>query len=225
MQALLLFETLLKRYEKNVVLRALAQLVPLSVGSALDAALLTKLQQIHADRAREFFDALESGSTPLKPELLESNDFLHCFFATSKAALRTYRVEKIQAFARLLNALATAGKFSGVDEYEEYLGILDDLSSRELAVLTLLDQYESKFPKNADENDLGRANRFWNDFCIEMESSLAIPAQEIDAVLTRLNRSGCYETFTGNYWDYTGGKGKITATFCRLKSLALDPRL
>lgn len=214
-------ENLVQRYEKNAVLRALVQLIPLSIGSAIDAAVLTRLQTVRAERAREFFDELAKSEGGLKPELLESNDFLHCFFTTADAALRTNRTKKIRAFARLLCATTQQGKFSAIDEYEEFLGILDDLSNRELAVLILLDQYETNHPKLDNENDLQRASRYWNDFSSELSSDLGIPPEEIDSVLTRLNRSGCYETFTGGYFDYTGGKGKITPLFRRLKSVAL----
>jgi hypothetical protein len=216
-------ESLTQRYEKSAIVRALVQLIPLSIGSAIDTAVLTKVQSIRADRMREFFDELARGEQELNPELLENNDFLHCFFATSEAALKTQREEKIRAFARLLCASTIQGKFSDIDEYEEFLAILDDLSNRELAVLILLDSYESIYQKNEEENDFQRANRFWQEFCHQLVTEFGIPDNEINAILTRLNRSGCYETFTGTYWDNTGGKGKITPTFHRIKTLALEP--
>lgn len=97
----------------------------------------------------EFFDELSRGEIELKQELLDNNDFLHCFFATTEAAFKTNRTEKIRFLARLLLAAAVDGRLSDIDEYEEYLGILDDLSNRELAVLTLLDKYESSQVKSS----------------------------------------------------------------------------
>ena len=212
-------EKLARQYERQPVLRGLIQLIPFGVGSAIDALLLTQLQNIREERTRAFFDELSSGKIELKPELLKSEDFLHCYFSTVSAALNSRRREKIRMFARLLKSVILPDSFSGTDEYEEYLGILDELSYRELLILFTLDKYESKFPKNVGENDLQRAVRFCGQFTDELEKTLGLPKNEIDAILTRLNRTGCYETFIGGYYNYTGGKGKLTPTFFRLKKL------
>lgn len=215
-------ENLVARYERSAVLRGLVQLIPLSIGSAIDTALLTKVQTLRADRTAIFFDELASGKENLNPDLLENNEFLHCFFATTEAALRTHRTEKIQYLARLLASSTVSGKFSDVDEYEQYLNILDDLSSREFSVLILLDQYESDHPAQENENRLQRATRFWSKFSADLVSEFSIPPQEVDAMLTRLNRTGCYETFVGSFMGYTGGKGMTTPTFHRLKNFVLS---
>jgi hypothetical protein len=216
-----IIETLVKRYERSAVLRALVQLVPLSIGSAADTALLTRVAAIRADRTRVFFDELAKDEKLLRPELLENNEFLHCYFATAAAALRTQRNEKIQSLARLLRSSTENGKIDTADEYEEFLNILMELSQRELSVLLILDQYETQYPLQGDENDLQRANRFWDAFVQRLSQDFSIGVREVDSLLTRLNRSGCYETFTGGFFDYTGGKGKITPLFHRLKELAL----
>ena len=213
--------TLIKRYERSAVLRALVQLIPLSIGSAADTALMTRVATIRAERMRVFFDELAKNEESLHPELLENNEFLHCYFATSAAVLRTHRNEKIQAFARLLRSSTEDGKISTVDEYEELLSILADLSQRELSVLVTLDQYETRHPPLPDENDLQRANRLWDAFVLQISQDLSIGLREVGSVLTRLNRSGCYETFTGGFFDYSGGRGKITPMFHRLRELAL----
>lgn len=215
-------ETLATRYERNAVLRALVQLIPFSIGSAADTALLTRLSTIRADRARVFFDELARGEKQLCPELLESTEFLHCYFATTAAALSTQRNEKIQALARLVLSSATNGKIATIDEYEEFLSILVELSFRELSVLVLLEKYEARYSRQSDENDLQRAIRFWDEFVQQVALDFSVRPDEIDAILTRLNRSGCYETFTGGFFDYTGGKGRITPLFHRLKELALN---
>ncbi len=214
-------ESLVKRYERSAVVRALVQLIPLSIGAAVDTAVLTRVQAIRADRARVFFDELAKGEKELRPELLENDEFLHCYFATAAAVLRTQRTEKIQALARLLRS-TTEGRLTVVDEFEEFLSILAELSYRELSVLATLDGYESRHPLQEEENDLQRANRFWNAFVQQVVQEFSIQPNEVDSILTRLNRSGCYETFTGGYFDYTGGKGKITPLFHRLKELALN---
>jgi hypothetical protein len=212
---------IVERYERSAVIRALVQLIPMSIGSAADTALLTRVQEIRAERARVFFDELGTGKEELRPELLESNEFLHCYFATVTAALRTHRTEKIQALARLLRSSMVSGKIDVIDEYEEFLAILDELSHRELLVLVTLAEIEERHPREGDENDLQRTNRYWDQFVQKLEADLSIRRAEVDSILTRLNRTGCYETFTGGFFDYTGGKGKITPLFHRLKELSL----
>jgi hypothetical protein len=81
-----IIETLVKRYERSSVLRALVQLVPLGIGSAVDTALMTRVSTIQANLTGVFFDELAKDERPLHPELLENNEFLHCYFATSVAA-------------------------------------------------------------------------------------------------------------------------------------------
>lgn len=211
--------SLMEKYEKNPVLRGLMQLVPLGIGSVIDVALCTEIERIREERVKTFFDELERGNIALSIDLLESEDFLHCFFATSKAAFNTRRREKIEFFARLLKSTLVDGNYSCTDEFEDYLNILDDLSFRELMILIKLDKFETEYPFSEGENDLQRANRFWEMYCVELTRDLAIPLDEINATLTRLNRSGCYETFIGAYFSYTGGKGKTTSTFKRLKQL------
>lgn len=210
-------EKLARRYEKKPLLRGLIQLIPFGFGSSIDAALLTRLQNISEERTRTFFDELSKGKIELKPELLESENFLHCYFATVKAALNSRRREKIKMFARLLKSSTLPGSFSSTDEYEEYLEILDELSYRELLILLILEKYESQFPLKTEENALQRASHFWEQFNDELKTTLGIPRDEVNAIMTRLNRTGCYETFIGTYANYVGGKGKLTPTYFNLK--------
>lgn len=102
---------------------------------------------------------------------------------------------------------------------ETALGMLDDLSLREFNLLIKLEEYEQQHPRKEDENELQRARRFWDDFVVDVEQNLNIPREELEAMLARLIRSGCYEPFVGAYFDYTGGMGKLTPLYYRLKEL------
>lgn len=215
-------EKLVVRYEKNPVLRALFQLVPFGVGSAADILVTTTIKNIQEERSRTFFDELGSGSLELNLTLLESEDFLHCFFATTKAALNSRRREKIQMFARLLKSSVVEGNFSDTDEYEEFLGILDEISFRELIILDTLDKYEAQYRQNDKENDLQKTEHYWVAFKKDVEVKAGIPMQEIDGYLTRLNRTGCYETIVGGYLGYDGGRGKLSPNYFRLRKYIQD---
>jgi len=203
---------LAKRYEKNPVVRALVQLVPFGVGGAADVALTTIIDNIREDRARTFFDELAAGDFPLTEKEIQSEDFLHAYFATCKAALNTRRREKIRLFAQLLHSYAF--KVTEFEKFEEHLSILDDLSYREFQILVTLKKYEeANPPKPEGESELQRVNRFWQDFQSECAAKLKIPADELNGVLTRLNRTGLYQTIVGTYFDYAGDRGRLTPNF------------
>jgi hypothetical protein len=210
------------RYSRNPLLRGLIQLIPFGIGSGIDVALVTHIENIRAERVRIFFDELQNGNRELSPELLESEDFLHCYFSTTKAALNSRRTEKIRIFAKLLKSSFDGTNTVNIDEYEEFLSILDDLSFREILILLKLYSFEIEYPKQGEENDLQRASRFWDKFVEELNTELGVRVDEVDSIMTRLNRTGCYETFIGGYFDYTGGKGKLTPTFFRMKDLILE---
>jgi hypothetical protein len=207
-----------EQYSNKPALRSLLQLIP-GWGSA-DVLLQHRADEIHADRLRTFFNELGEGKHELTEELIQSEDFLHCFFMTTRAALNTRQRDKIKMFARLLSASLTPGSYSSTDEYEEYLGILDDLSCREIKILTMLDNYESRFTKSSRENEIQRAHLFWELFTDELENNIGIHKDELIGVLTRLARTGCYEILIGGYTDTGGtGVGKLTHTYFRLKNL------
>jgi len=209
-------ESQLARYEGNRVIRGLVQLVPLGIGGAIDVVITKTLSNMREERSRTFFDELAKTSKPLEPKLLESEDFLHCYFATTRYALNSRRREKIEMFARLLKSSLSDKGPRDVDEYEEFLEILDDLTYREIRALAIMDSYSDR-PRTAEQNDLQWTNTFWEDFEQRVVAELGIPQDEVADFMNRISRTACYEMFTGGYMDYTGGKGKLTPTYRRLK--------
>lgn len=221
MEAILLgnMEKLIEKYENNPVIRGLIQLVPGGIGSSIDVVLCIEIEKIKSERLKTFYDELGNGDIVISEDLILSEDFLHCYFSTLKAVINSRRREKIQFFAKILKSSISCKPILTTDEYEEYLNILDELSYRELSILFKLHSFESKYPKMAEENDLQRSTRFWPEFVSEIVEKLEIHPDEVQSILTRLNRTGCYETFVGSYLNYTGGRGKTTYTFKLLKDL------
>jgi hypothetical protein len=204
---------LAEQYNDKPVVKALVQLITPYV-DALDTLLMTHLQSFRDKRIITFFDELAILDIELNPELLVSEDFLHCCFATLKAAINTYQQEKIRKYANLLGAYTMSGNFADVDEYEEYLKILEELSLKEINILDILEAHEAKHPIREGENEGQRVNRFWASFTEILVNELKIPKEEIDARLMRLNRTGCYELLRTYV---VGSKGKLTPTYFRLK--------
>ena len=209
---------LIERYRKNPFLRALVSLVP--YGSNIEIAILTKWDRIREERLRELFDTLAETNLIDRPELLDSEDFLHRFFCTLKFATNTRQREKIRMFARLLDSsMVLDGELSDTDEFEDFAKILDELSYRELRALTILDRF-TETPRSSDQNDLQWTKTFWDEFCQQLSDELPIPFEESTEYMTRISRSGCYQEFVG-FWDLQPGIGKLTPTYFRLKKYTL----
>ena len=208
-----------ERYKRNPVLRVLVGLIP--YGSTVEVAALGVVDRIREDRSRTFFDELANANGIENPELLESEDFIHCFFATAKFALNTRRREKIRMFGRLLKcaALADSG-LSDVDEYEDFLGILDEISYRELRGLAILDGF-SESPRAKDQNDMQWTIAFWDDFSRQLSAELQLPEDEVADYMRRLGRTGCFQELAG-YYDGPVGVGKLTPTYMRLKEFVRE---
>ena len=209
-------QPLLEKYENNRVIRALVQLVPFGIGGAVDVVLTKTLENIQKERAEVFFHELATGDVVVDEKLLECEDFLHAYYATTKYALNSRRREKIRMFARLLKSSLTEREISDVDEYEDFLKILDELSYRELLALKVLDEYSST-PRTEEQNDFQWTNQFWDEFEQRLSDELSLPKDQVADFMNKIVRTGCYEIFTGMYWDYAGGEGKLTPTYYKLK--------
>jgi hypothetical protein len=180
-------------------------------------ALSGTLDAIYADRLRTFYTELAAGEHELNPRLIDSEDFLHAYFATVQAAARTKHRDKIRSFARLLRAAARE-EIALESEYEDYLQTLDDLSYRELCLLTTLASFEQQHPKHEDETHLARVNAYWEVFVQAASDQCGVRPEELDSMMLRLVRTGTYMNTTGMYADgeTRGGKGELTSFYYRL---------
>ena len=213
------FDSLVKRYEKNVVLRTLVSLIPKA--SSVELAVLLRWNKIREMRLREFFDELAKTNLVDRPDLLDCDDFLHRFFSKLQFALNTRQKEKIQMFARLLDTSNVPnGELSNSDEFEDFVKIFDELSFRELRAVAILDQY-SDAPRSDSQNDLAWTSTFWEAFCQQLSSELPIPIEETSEYMSRIARTACYQEYVG-FWDLVPGIGKLTPTYVRLEKYALS---
>ena len=166
-----------------------------------------------------FFEELDEGDVQLTDEVIQSHDFLHAFFATTKAALNTRRKEKIEMFARILSSFAAKSSEVSIDEYEDYLNVLDELSYREIVVLSILVKYEKTETFGSQFSASMRARSFWDAFIQEAAASLSVDRDEVESILLRLPRTGCYRVFDANYRDVFEDSGRLTPFYYKLKEL------
>ena len=210
-------ERLADKYDDSALVRGLVQLIPAGIGSAIETAFLTLATNLRERRVERLFDALANENLTLTEDSVKNDEFIHKFLVTLAASARTNRKEKIDLFAAFLKNGSSIEV--DADEFDELLLVLDELSLREFMVLEILDRHERATPRVPGENDLQHANLFWDSFQAEVVEKLGVPIDAFDPFMTRLVRTGTYETFVGGYMDYTGGKGKLTPIYCRLKYL------
>ncbi len=210
-------EDLINDYNQDSLQKGLIQMVPM--GSFIDSYLTSSYNQILKNRTKTFLDELVNGDIELSAELIESEDFLHTYFSTFKAALFTKQREKIRLFSKLLINGITTSLINKSDEYDDYLKILEELTSREITILFILNNFEDKNPITEGVNPLQRAGVFWVEFEKEIFNQIDISPSELNGLLTRIQRTGCYQEITGSYWGYTGGQGYLTETYHKLKRL------
>lgn len=213
-------------YVKKPAVRALMQLagtLTLGTVSAIDAGIVQKIQNIKENRAKIFFEELDRGNIHLTEEMIKSDDFLHAFYATTKVAMQSRREEKIKLFASYLKSICQEKTpTQSIDEYEEYLCILDELSYREFQILGILEKYEQEHPVREKQTEVQRTDQYWKQFKSEISGLLNISQDEVISTLTRLNRTGLYREITGTYFDYHGGQGVLTEMYYKLKKMIAE---
>jgi len=207
----------IEAFVSHPIVRALVQLIPGGIGSAADVIIMDRVEHIKQKRLRVFFDALKDGNVQLSPDLIDSDDFVHCLDATLRAALRARRDEKIRLFATLLHQGIVEQKIRSAEDYEDLVGVLDDLSYSEWQALLMLDRYLSETP--LDDNPLKRVSLVWDEFVAKLERELGVAPVEASSFMNRIARTGLYNEITGMFWDYEGGKGMPTPKLTRLKEL------
>jgi hypothetical protein len=162
-------------------------------------------------------------------DVLRREDFLHCYLATLQATIHTRREEKIRLFARLLVSTIKGADLADVDEYEEFLGILDEMSVREIVIVTILERFEREATKTPVPGEVPVyesriAQGFWSEFITDIEEHAGVVYNERQAVLTRLNRTGLFAERPAMTPDFKGleAMGHLTPRYYRLRQLIQD---
>jgi hypothetical protein len=202
--------------DKTVVLHERALLYEVLLTLHPTTAILsiagTALYEIWKRRAQLFANRLIELNIYPAAERLRDAEFLQALAAAMRRVRDAASDKKVTSFADMFATYCKGEHFQSVDHFDEYLSILHELSEREFQVLVILHKYEQANPLEG-RNPLQRAVAVWDSFQQEVEREVGINPPQLPAVLTRIQRTGLYETITGNYWDYTGGKGALTPLF------------
>ena len=202
------------QYSNRPAIKALLKLIP--GGSSADTLLQKRADEIKGDRVKVFFEELAQGKRELTDDLIQTEDFLHSYFCTLRAALNCRQREMIKNFARLLDSSLDPMLQVSSDEHEELLTILEEITVREFAILSDLRNRELAHSWKEGENALQHALRYWGEFKTTIVEAYDVPAESFNAFMARLERTGLYLRITGNYLDYSGDIGTTTPLLARL---------
>ena len=202
------------QYSDRPTIKALLKLIP--GWSSADTLLQKRADEIKSDRLKVFFEELAQGKRKLTDDLIQTEDFLHSYFCTLRAALNCRQHEKIRNLARLLNSSLEPALLVSSDEHEELLAVLEEITLREFAILNDPKNCELAHPRNKEENALQHASKYWSEFKTAVVATYGVPIESFNVFMARLERTGLYLRITGNYWDYSGDTGTTTPLFARL---------
>jgi len=179
------------------------------VAGGFHAALVATIQSYQKERLKTYFDELAKGNIDLSEEDIQNEDFLHAFFATTKAASATRNREKIKLFAKLFGTYCNEKEFDKIDKYEEWLSILEEITYREFQILLVFRNEPPIKPVNKEKKQ---------EYYQLIGEKLAIDAKEVEGWLFRLERTG----LCANLGGWGGGVFEIRPNFDSfLKALGL----
>jgi hypothetical protein len=213
---------MLDTYQRSPVLRMLVKLTP--VLNVAEAGVLGTYAWFQHRRLQVFADEFTTLGLTLREEEVKRREFFDAYTSTARHVLTESRDAKIRLFARLFGQFVAGDFVTPIDIYEEHVLILDAISEREFMLLLLLHRHESKHPLQKGENRLQRTTHFWAEMEHDAESEFGVNKESLQALLTRMSRTGMYQEITGGYTDYGGGRGYLTTEFeAFLKALGMSP--
>ena len=216
---------ILERLYDNPIVKGLLQLVPGGYGSGLVEILDDQVSRLHKKRTKIFFDELANNKIEITEELIEDNDFLHCFFSTIRAVLRTHKNEKIKYLARLFGKQLTKEAFKNIDEFESFLESLDHLNEREIKILKTLYDFERLNGVKGGDSVISRLrinSDNWEGFIEKVHEETEIPKEEINDVLIMTERSGFYVSSRPHARDLRKQSGTTTPSFNKLVKIIFN---
>jgi len=214
---------LLTKYENNRLIRPLLQLIPLGIGSGIDSFLMITLNKMRQKRVEIFFDKLSEGTICIHDDYLRSDEFVHKYMVTMKYVIDTQQKEKIEMFANIFkSSLDSEKRIFNLNVYEDFSGILNNLSYREICALEIFERFYNKKQIDEHENELQLIFKFWKEFEEKMEIELGVSKNSVENYMIKISRTGCYQEITGGFLDYSGGKGKLTPLYFELRDYVLE---
>jgi hypothetical protein len=183
-------------YERNTAFRAAVVLIP-GIGSSLDVLFASEGQRIFRERIHKLIDDMQAlmetvGDSALDREYLKSEEFFDLVMRAYEATSKTRDEEKRRLYARILTGSTIRYKREGHSP-EEYLGLIADLTPRELSVARAL--HRDWLPGPEEYNRLKHLDRErveddWRAWQERVRAEVGIDAADLLLILNRLRSTG-----------------------------------
>jgi len=220
-------ETLDEQYQAQPEIRlfieAIAVFSGLPIGTIFETFVSTKAKELATARMRSFYNELNDGEIELTDELINNDSFLHSYFAVVNYVIRSKDDKKAARFAKIIKSLYKSDIY--IDQFEDYTSIFNELSDREFIILCIKREYElransvNETNENNPKSPFAITSSYWEEFIKEVQGTLHIEEKELEALLIRLQRTGCYMIHVG-YWDIKNdGNGDTTLLFQKLHKI------
>lgn len=201
-------------YSDNIPLRSIIASIPI-VGGSLDVVFSTQGQKNVQRRLVLLITQLQIDYRSLEERVIDKNfvkseEFFDLLVKVLDASARTRHDEKIRIYARIL-CNSTINEYHILYNPEDYVDVLSELSIQELHLARRIYLSQKSTPQNDKEADLGWVKRCGWEHIIE-----SVPAEDINFLLKRLERTGLITEVMGMYLGYSGGVYKITDTFRKM---------
>lgn len=122
---------------------------------------------------------------------------------TIEVIKRLAKNDKIKYIANLFkNTFFTKNTIVDVDEYEEMLRNLDDLSYREITLLGLLVQCEKDFNPNHNRSSLELPRKVFERFIVIAQEKMQLDKNKTISIVSGMTRTGFCREITGSYSTY-----------------------
>ena len=134
-------------------------------------------------KQQQFLEIINHASSgKITSDMVNDVEFIMSFLKTSNAINKLLNGDKVKFYGNLMvNGYWGEGDKISVDEFEEYLELINSFSYREL-------EYLSLFKKISDRYGGILANQNWEMFRIEFQSKF--PNRDVYSVFKRLQRTG-----------------------------------
>lgn len=183
-------EKLQLAYENDHTVKFLIKSTPLT--DFFHELISERVKEIRYQRTKLFFDELNEDNADLSTSTIESEDFLYYFMQSFKYAIGSRREEKVKIFARLLKSGVEHGLSNHFDQFEEYSRNIDQLSYREIMILSEVANIESAHSPRPSHHDdyVGWLNSYQNEVLANINERFSIPKDEIPSILESISKSG-----------------------------------
>lgn len=149
----------------------------------IDDSLECALENFQNKKYQQLLEAIINASAgTVTSDMVNDVEFIMSFARTGDAVNKVLNGDKVKFYGNLLvNGYLTKKDKISIDEFEEYIEIINSLSYRELEYLSLFKEFSSKHN--------GRlVYQNWRKFCVEFRKKF--PNRNVNSVFKRLQRTG-----------------------------------